>query len=269
VTNNFLSTIVLAAGLSRRMGKANKLLLPIQGATLLETTLDNILNARVGETLVVVGHEAAEVVTALCREPSALSSELSAISYQPQAVRHDLPEIKHELEGKTAVETSNFKFQTKKGPLSVKAIFGQKLRKNGQFFTILENPNYEIGMTTSIQTGVAAANDESVGFMICLSDMPFITPSDYQFLAEKFAEIVSKDPKAIVQPTFEGKRGNPTILSHFYKQDILDLTFTEGCKPIVQANATHVYAVEMPTDAVLKDIDTEEEYSGLRLGLKI
>jgi CTP:molybdopterin cytidylyltransferase MocA len=260
VTNISLSNIVLAAGLSRRMGKINKLLLPIQGVTLLETTLDNI----------IVGHEVEEVVTALC-------SKSSAMSHQLQAASHDLPEIKHELEGKTAVETSNVTIHTSyviphtsKGPLSIwrlptsrkagKAIFGQEIPKNGQFFTILENPNYEKGMTTSIQTGVASANEASAGFMICLSDMPFITPSDYQFLAEKFGEIVEKDPKAIVQPTFEGKRGNPTIFSNVYKHDILNLTYMEGCKPIVQANAAHVYAVEMPTDAVLRDIDTEAAY---------
>lgn len=56
-----LTVIVLAAGLSSRMGEKNKLFLPFNGKTLLETTVDNLLAASIGETLVVVGHEAERV----------------------------------------------------------------------------------------------------------------------------------------------------------------------------------------------------------------
>ncbi len=56
-----LSVIVLAAGLSNRMGTENKLLLSFQGKTILETTISNILEADIGEVIVVVGHEAERV----------------------------------------------------------------------------------------------------------------------------------------------------------------------------------------------------------------
>ncbi len=56
-----LSVIVLAAGLSNRMGTENKLLLSFQGKTILETTISNILSANIGEVIVVVGHEAERV----------------------------------------------------------------------------------------------------------------------------------------------------------------------------------------------------------------
>ena len=56
-----LNIIVLAAGLSRRMGAENKLLLPFRGETILETTISNILEADIGEVIVVVGHEAEQV----------------------------------------------------------------------------------------------------------------------------------------------------------------------------------------------------------------
>ena len=60
-----LSAIVLAAGLSNRMETENKLLLPFQGKTILETTLSNILEADIGEVIVVVGHEAEKVKAVL------------------------------------------------------------------------------------------------------------------------------------------------------------------------------------------------------------
>ena len=217
-----LTAIVLAAGLSRRMGEENKLLLPFGETTILEATLVNIKTSQLGETLVVLGHEAGEVASVLASN--------------------------------ARIQTSNFTLKTENLPLSINAL-------NQSNFKILNNHHYEKGMTTTIQTGVVEASDVSVGYMICLSDMPFISPAEYQFLKEQFLIIWTKDPQAIVQPTFEGKRGNPTIFSSVYKKDILNLTYTEGCKPIVQVHQKHVYLVEMPTDSILKDIDSKEEYT--------
>ena len=57
--------IVLAAGLSRRMGADNKLLLPWGSKTVLETTIDNILAAQMGHLHIVVGHEAKHIKNVL------------------------------------------------------------------------------------------------------------------------------------------------------------------------------------------------------------
>lgn len=51
-----LSAIVLAAGRSSRMGGPNKLLLPFRGKTILETVLDGLQAAGVGEIILVSGH---------------------------------------------------------------------------------------------------------------------------------------------------------------------------------------------------------------------
>lgn len=52
-----ISAIVLAAGMSRRMGE-NKLLRGFSGKTMLEATLDHILASGVEEVVVVLGHDA-------------------------------------------------------------------------------------------------------------------------------------------------------------------------------------------------------------------
>jgi len=56
-----LTVIVLAAGMSRRMGPKNKLLLPFQGKTMLETTLDQLRELQDAEIVVVLGHEAVQI----------------------------------------------------------------------------------------------------------------------------------------------------------------------------------------------------------------
>jgi molybdenum cofactor cytidylyltransferase len=256
VRDKILTTIVLAAGLSRRMGEENKLLLPLGGATMLETTLSNILPSQSGETLVVLGHEMEEIIAAL-----ALNFKFQISNFKLPA-KQDLLNLKDlvNLQPDSGTRSGSFKISPNVvnfPPLSI-------IAQNQSFFKILLNENFEKGMTTSIQTGVEAASADSLGFMICLSDMPFIKPLEYQFLADTFFSILDKDKQAIVQPVFEGQRGNPTIFSSFYKNDILNLTYTEGCKPIVQKHNEHLYLVEMPTDSVLRDIDFKEEYDRLK-----
>jgi len=56
VANN-IAAIVLAAGLSKRMGSANKLLLDVEGQSLLRRSVMAIVGAGIGEVVVVLGHE--------------------------------------------------------------------------------------------------------------------------------------------------------------------------------------------------------------------
>ena len=200
-----LSIIVLAAGMSRRMGQQNKLRLPFGKSTILQTTLHNIIEAGLGEVLVIVGFEKNEI-------------------------KKDLMPFKNDLK-------------------------------------IIVNPNFESGMTSSIQAGVMVSSQNTEGYMICLSDMPLIQSVDYQQIKHLFLDKLKTNQRSIVQPTFEGQRGNPTLLSNYYKNHILNLADTEGCKPIVKNHAQNLYFIEMPNDAVLRDADTPEAYQSLCLHL--
>lgn len=53
-----MSAIVLAAGLSTRMGGVNKLLLPFRGKTVIVTVVENIINSGIEEVIVVTGNDA-------------------------------------------------------------------------------------------------------------------------------------------------------------------------------------------------------------------
>ncbi|MBI4186312.1 MAG: nucleotidyltransferase family protein [Chloroflexi bacterium] len=63
-----VSAIVLAAGESKRMGRP-KLLLPFGGGTIMEQAIDTLLDSRVSEVIVVVGHNAREIVRAIGTRP--------------------------------------------------------------------------------------------------------------------------------------------------------------------------------------------------------
>ncbi|ABD55008.1 nucleotidyltransferase family protein [Jannaschia sp. CCS1] len=60
-----VTAILLAAGLSRRMGERNKLLLPVGGVPMIRHVVDVYNAATSGSVLVVTGHEASDVAAAL------------------------------------------------------------------------------------------------------------------------------------------------------------------------------------------------------------
>jgi molybdenum cofactor cytidylyltransferase len=194
-----VSAILLAAGMSTRMGEVNKLLLPIQGIAMVRRVAEQITASNAGETVAVLG-------------------------YQADAVQAVLSEF----------------------PLS-----------------FAHNPDFEQGMTRSIQRGVAACRAEATGYMICLSDLPALSTEEYDHLLRAFETQRMSDPACIVMPVFDGQRGNPVIFSAAYQTAILAHGELEGCRAIVQANREHVLLVKMATPHCLHDIDTPEAYRGL------
>ncbi len=63
-----ISAIILAAGESKRMGKS-KQLIPFGRSTILEETVNNMLNSKVSEVIVVLGSRADEVTEKIAFKP--------------------------------------------------------------------------------------------------------------------------------------------------------------------------------------------------------
>ena len=128
-----------------------------------------------------------------------------------------------------------------------------------QSVKFVENPSYEEGMTTSIQSGVKASSNESTGLMICLADMPFAETSDLNLLIQAFNDYRSTESSLIIVPVFQGKRGNPVLFSEEFRDKILTHK-GEGCREIVRQFPHYVKEVSMENDNLLRDIDTPEDY---------
>ena len=65
VTTAKVAAVVLAAGQSRRTGSVNKLLAPAGGMSMIERTVDAVLQSQPYETVVVTGHQARAVQSRL------------------------------------------------------------------------------------------------------------------------------------------------------------------------------------------------------------
>jgi molybdenum cofactor cytidylyltransferase len=87
-----VGAIILAAGLSSRMGESNKLLLPIDGVPMIRHVVETYLSSVDGEVCVVTGYEAERVEAAISDLPTRLVRNVSFEQGQPFSVRSGLLE---------------------------------------------------------------------------------------------------------------------------------------------------------------------------------
>lgn len=190
-----ITSLLLAAGSSSRMGKP-KMLLPFKGKTFLQHTIDEIKNSNADNLVVVTG------------------------CYHQQLTEVLLP----------------------------------------QSIDIAENKNWEEGMGTSIQTGVAHIlqqypHTENIIIIVC--DQPYISSS----LLNKLIAAKPETGKSIIAAAYNGTAGTPVLFGKKYFEKLLQLKGPQGAKKIVQQSTEDVFYIDFPGGAT--DIDTPEDYKTL------
>jgi molybdenum cofactor cytidylyltransferase len=141
---------------------------------------------------------------------------------------------------------------------------GDKLKAalGGRPVTIIDNPDYREGMSTSIKAGLSAISHEATAIMIYLADQPMLQPSDVNQIIAAHTE-AREAGKTIVVPFHQGQRGNPVIMDASFKGAIMDVAGDVGCRKVIKRNPDKVFIVEMETDHVIRDIDRMEDYEAL------
>jgi molybdenum cofactor cytidylyltransferase len=127
--------------------------------------------------------------------------------------------------------------------------------------SIVHNPGFVEGMTSSIKTGLKHASGK--GYMICLGDMPLVSQAEYLQLLQAFSAAAENAEPPIVVPMHASVKGNPVIFHARYLPLLLSHADPEGCKQIVQAHRSAWVEVAMDSDSVLRDIDSPEDYDQL------
>ena len=119
------------------------------------------------------------------------------------------------------------------------------------------NPNYEQGMSTSVQAGIRALPPgvESAG--VFLVDQPRIEP-------ETILSVTSQlRPGHIVLPVHEGRRGHPVFFSADLFSEILELKPDQGLNVVVRRDPQRIIEVPVKNLGILQDIDTPDELAKL------
>lgn len=126
---------------------------------------------------------------------------------------------------------------------------------------LVENPSWAEGMSTSIAAGVAALERRVEGALVCLGDMPRVSPEDIAALVRAFGE-TSEAPVAVV-PVHEGEQGNPVLWSAEWFPQLRALTGDRGAKALIGEIEDRV--IRVPAGhGVLVDADTPDALERIR-----
>lgn len=123
--------------------------------------------------------------------------------------------------------------------------------------SIVHNPDYKLGMSSSIQVGLTAMLKAcpSLDFLIIVvSDQPFLNSSILRSLIIKQQETA----KGIIASFYNGIMGTPVLLSSAYFAHIYNLTGDKGARVILQQFPTDLETVVFAKGEI--DIDTVEDY---------
>jgi molybdenum cofactor cytidylyltransferase len=131
--------------------------------------------------------------------------------------------------------------------------------------SIIENPHYLLGMSTSMRLGVQtlqstgymnSANYEIDSALVLLGDQPLISAQDIDTLIATYRS----SGKKIVAPTFEGKRGNPILFDASLFPELLEVTGDEGGRSVLDRHRDEIAPVAMGNPLANIDVDTWETY---------
>ena len=136
-----------------------------------------------------------------------------------------------------------------------------KLKLANQPIEILENKNWQEGMTSSIRYAlqnitIAGFQPESIIFMVC--DQPYVTSSLLMSLVEKSVET----GLPIIASGYDDKAGTPALFHKSMFPQLMDLKGDKGARALLAAQPEKVAIV--PFAKGVTDIDTVADYKLLK-----
>jgi molybdenum cofactor cytidylyltransferase len=127
---------------------------------------------------------------------------------------------------------------------------------SGRDVTFVRNPAAEAEMLSSIRCGIRALPGSCRAAVIVLGDQPGVTAGLIGEIVRGHVEM----GRAIVVPTFGGRRGHPVLISARHFGEVLSGFDDVGLRGLVRAHPEDVLEVEAGLEAVLMDLDTPEDY---------
>ncbi|HLX58891.1 MAG TPA: nucleotidyltransferase family protein [Ktedonobacteraceae bacterium] len=129
---------------------------------------------------------------------------------------------------------------------------------------IIENADYLQGMSTSMRLGIQILlssgymkiDDKVDSALVMLGDQPLITAQ----VIDSFIETYRTTGKRIVAPTYNGKRGNPTLFDASLFSELLEVTGDEGGRSVLKRHRGEIATVEVGNPLANIDVDTWEAY---------
>jgi molybdenum cofactor cytidylyltransferase len=125
--------------------------------------------------------------------------------------------------------------------------------------SIVANPDYAAGQSTSLRVGIAALGTDSDAVVVLLGDQPFVSAT----IVERLVAEWRASAAPIVAPLYAGQRGNPVLFARDVFYELLAIQGDQGARAVLAANPSRVHTVAFDDARPLVDIDTLEDYHRL------
>ena len=126
---------------------------------------------------------------------------------------------------------------------------------------LIENPNWEEGMSTSLRAGLAGilADRTVTAVTVALADQPRIGAEAHRRLAD-----AHREGAELAVATYEGKRGHPVLIGRTLFAEAMRMTGDQGARTLLAAYPV----VEVPCDGTgeATDVDTRADLAALEGG---
>ena len=126
--------------------------------------------------------------------------------------------------------------------------------------TIVENPDWQSGMASSLKAGVAAVPAHVTGALIVLGDMPLVRSQTLDRMIETREAGASA---AAIIPVHAGRRGNPVLLGRQLFEAIAGLSGDEGARTLLRQPDLTVALCPVDDEGVTIDVDTRDGLAAL------
>ncbi|MGH2497150.1 MAG: molybdenum cofactor cytidylyltransferase [Ktedonobacteraceae bacterium] len=176
---------------------------------------------------------------------------------------HDRPVLAHVLDAVLASQARPVVLVLGHQAEQVRAHIASYVTHPG--LSIIENPNYLQGMSTSMRLGIQtlqangymnSQSEEIDSALVLLGDQPLITARDIDTLIATYRTT----GKRIIAPTYEGKRGNPILFDASLFPELLEVTGDEGGRSVLERHRDDIAIVEVGNPLANIDVDTWEAY---------
>ena len=121
---------------------------------------------------------------------------------------------------------------------------------------LLYNPDYQLGMTSSVQVAMRSLDPVPDAYLLALVDQPQISLQVIQQLLAAHA----RTRKGLIIPVWQGKRGHPLLLAAAYRTAVLALGPDQGLNVVTRGFPHDTLELPIETDDVLRDMDYREDY---------
>ncbi len=133
----------------------------------------------------------------------------------------------------------------------------------GRKVRLVHNPDYAEGLSTSLRAGLAALGEDVDAVLVCLGDMPRVSPAHMHKLIAAF------DPnqgRAICVPMWQGRRGHPVLWARQFFAEMRAIKGDVGARHLLGEYADLTCEVPVADDGVLVDVDSPEALRALTGG---